>query len=159
MPVALDGVTIIIDIDRMEETADERGWSRWRPNPATGLLSNLVEQLVRKWQAIVVYGLDWERGTEEAVLEIPSVAGDEVAGDLARLARELCHAGVTVTIVAVTGPVLGKPARSRREAYGGSRSRARRLLEAYKRRGGGFVVVDGVVVERLFPGECRVGHG
>jgi len=152
----VQGALVIIDIDSMSDMVREKGWSEWRPNPATGLLSGLVENLVRKWQALVVYGLDWERGTEEVVLEVPGVEAGELAGDLAGVAVELCKAGVTATIVAVTAPVLGIPARTRREAYLGPRGRVKRLLERYKRRGGGYVVVDGAVVARLLPGECRI---
>ena len=154
----ISGTIIIIDIDRMGEIIEEKGWSEWRPNPATGTLSHLVEQLARKWNAVIVYGLDWERGTEEAVLEVPLVEPDELINDLVMLAQEVCRQGATVTIVAITAPVLGVPARNRREAYQGHRRRAKRLLESFKRKGGGYVVVDGVVVARLSPSECAVGQ-
>ncbi len=140
------GTIIVMDLDRLGEIVESEGWSEYRPNEATGLLSNLVWDLAVKWRAIVVYGLDWDRGTEEAVLEIPGVEAREVAGDLVGIARALERVGVTVTIVAVSSPLLARPARNRREAYSGPRRSAKRILDRLKRKGGGVVYVDGEVV-------------
>jgi len=65
------GCLVVMDLDRFKEYARERGLSVYEPNIVTGSLSSLVEGFVRKFQAVVVYGLDWDRGTEEVVLEIP----------------------------------------------------------------------------------------
>ncbi len=130
----------------MEEKVKEKGWSQWRPNPATGLLTQLVESLVRKWQAVVLYGLDWERGTEEAVIQIPGVEPEEVAEDLVLIEKEFERIGVTATIVAIEGPMIPVKPRRRREAYSGPVARARRLLEKYKRKGGGVVAVEDMIV-------------
>jgi len=142
----VEGTIIVIDLDRFEEEVRRRGWSEWRPNEATGLLSSLVEWLARKWMGVVVYGLDWDRGTEEAVIEIPLVEPWEVEGDLRRILEALRReAGVTATAVALRGPVLARPARSRREAYQGTPARreAWRILREAKRRGGGRLIVVG----------------
>ncbi len=139
------GAIVIIDLDRFGDVVRERGWSEYRPNPATGLLSHLVDSLARRWQGLVVYGLDWERGTEEAVLEIPGVEASDLVDDLVGIARELEEQGVRATIVAVTGPILGKPAKNRREAYQGPRRAVKRIMESLKRRGGGVVYVDGEI--------------
>ncbi|MEB3846750.1 MAG: hypothetical protein GSR74_02095 [Desulfurococcales archaeon] len=151
---AVTGSIIMIDLDDFGEIVEEKGWSRYRPNQATGLLSSLIEAFARKWQAVIVYGLDWERGTEEAVLELPGVEAGELTGDLARIAAELCSsAGVSATIVAVTVPGLtGLATSERRPAYMGYRRRVKRILESLKRRGGGVVYVDGEVV---FTSPCR----
>lgn len=145
-PPLARGALVIIDLDRFSEVVRERGWSEYRPNPATGLLSQLVDALARRWQGLVVYGLDWERGTEEAVLEFPGIEATDLVDDLVGIARELEAQGVRATIVAVTGPVLGRPARTRREAYQGPRRAAKRIMESLKRRGGGVVYVDGEIV-------------
>ena len=138
-----EGTIVVMDLDRFGEVVRERGWSEYQPNPATGLLTDLVERFVRKWQAIVVYGLDPVRGTEEVVLEIPFVEPWEVKEDLESIRRELNRVGVGVTIVAVKGYILGRPARDRREAYYGSPSRsyAKHLLERLKRKGGNMVFI------------------
>lgn len=136
----VDGAIVIIDLDSFEDYTRAKGLDPYRPNDVTGLLSALVEGLARKWQGVVVYGLDWDRGTEEAVIEFPLVQAEELEYDLRMIAESICRAGVGVSIVAVTGPVTGKPARNRREAYDGYRRRAKRLLERVKSRGGGLYI-------------------
>ncbi len=142
------GTIIIIDIDRMEETVRERGWSRYKPNPATGRLTGLVEALASKWGARVLYGLDTERGTEEAVIEVPLVEPWELESDLIEIARSMEEEGVTVTIVAVRGPVGVDKPRDRREAYSGPRRRVARILRRLKRIGGAMVYIEGRIVYR-----------
>ncbi|MCE4601167.1 MAG: hypothetical protein F7C38_06340 [Desulfurococcales archaeon] len=150
--LAVQGTIILIDIDAMEEVMMERGWNEYKPNEATGLLSNLVEDLVRRRHAVVIHGLDWERGTEEALLELPVTRPEEIENDLVEIAKLMCsQAGVSVTIVAVEGPVGLKPV-DRKRVYTGSRGYAKRLLEALKRRGGGVVYVGGRVV---YVSPCR----
>ncbi|MEB3789480.1 MAG: hypothetical protein GSR72_06280 [Desulfurococcales archaeon] len=144
----VQGSLIIIDLDRFEEIVSERGWNRYKPNPATGLLTRLVEDFARKWSAVVIYGLDYERGTEEVVLEIPGVCPWELEDDLVDIAKHVEAVDVTVTIVAVCTDVTGIPARNRREAYSSYRREAQRMLERLKRRGGGVVYIDGKIVYR-----------
>ena len=139
----VEGTVIVIDLDRFGEVVEERGWSEYKPNPATGLLTLLVQRLVSKWQGVVIYGLDEERGTEEVVIEIPMVEPEELREDLEEIRRELRRVGVTATIVAVRGYVGLKPARNRREAYTGTPYRrfAVKLLNQAKRRGGDRLVI------------------
>ncbi len=140
----VEGTVVIVDLDRFGEEVERRGWSEWSPNEATGLLSSLVERLASRWGGVVVYGLDWERGTEEAVLEFPLVEPRELEADLREILERLeAEAGVSATAVAVWGLVTGRPARSRREAYHGTPTRrlAARLLGKAKRSGGGRLVV------------------
>jgi len=140
----VEGTVLVIDLDRFEEVVEERGWSRYSPNPATGLLSRLVDELVTRWHGYVVYGLDWERGTEEAVIEVPFVEPEELRRDLEEVKRRLNEAGVNVTIVAVKGYVgLVSRRGDRRTAYTATPSRrlAARLLREAKRRGGNRVVI------------------
>ncbi len=140
----VEGTIVVIDLDSFGEVVEERGWSQYKPNPATGLLTHLVEMLVAKWRAVVVYGLDWERGTEEAVLEIPYTEPSELRRDLEEIRREVNRLGVGVTIVAVRGIVGLGPARNRREAYYGTPDRARAVavLKKLKRRGGNTVYIE-----------------
>lgn len=141
------GSLVVMDLDRFEEYVVTMGYSEYSPNIITGTLSALVEEFARKFQAVIVYGLDWRRGTEEAVLEVPGVDAGELEVDLVRIAEEIARLGASITIVAITGYVTCTPARSRREAYEGPlRSRAKRILESLKRRCGGMVYVDGVIV-------------
>lgn len=143
------GAVVVLDLDRFEEITRQRGYDEYTPNEVTGLLSDLVERLARKWCGVVVYGLDWERGTEEAVIEIPGVEARELEADLVEIAREVEKTGASITVVAVTGDIVGSPASSRREAYlGGFRSYSKKILERLKRRGGGVVYVDGRIAWR-----------
>lgn len=138
----VEGTIIAIDLDEFSEVVREKGWSEYKPNPATGLLTMLVEEFVRKWQGVIVYGLDEERGTEEAVIEIPYVEPEEVERDLLRIKEELNKLGVRVTIVAIKDYVIAKPA-NQHEAYYGTpgRKRAHELLRKIKRKGGNQVVI------------------
>ncbi len=139
----IEGVVVVIDLDRFSEVVSERGWSEYSPNPATGLLTLLVERFVSKWNAVVVYGLDPERGTEEVVLEIPGVDPEEILSDLEEIKRQINELGVGVTIVVVRGLVGAKPARNRGEAYYGTPTRqlAIKMLRRAKRRGGNTIIV------------------
>jgi len=138
------GTIVALDLDRFDEMVKEKGWNRYSPNTITGLLSNLVYDLSRKWSGTVVFGLDWRRGTEEAIIEIPCVEPIELKDDLMRIWKEINNAGAKITIVAIKDYVIGKNARSRREAYYGThgRSRAIRLLRKLKRAGGNKVYIE-----------------
>ncbi len=137
----VDGTLIVMDLDGMGELVEELGLSEYSPNRLTGLLTSLVEDLVRRWRGVVVYGLDHERGTEEAVIEVPMTRPDELAEDLRRIAEEIRREGGSISIVAISSPVTGKPARNRREAYSGYRRRALRILRKVKSSGGGRVYI------------------
>lgn len=140
---------MVLDLDRFEELSRARGFNEYTPNEITGLLSHLVDRFARKWSGVVVYGVDWERGTEEAVIEIPEVEAEELEQDLIEIAEEVRRAGASITIVALTGFISGDPAKNRREAYsGGLRGYAKRILEKLKRRGGGAVYVNGRIIWR-----------
>ena len=140
----VEGTVVVIDLDRFGEVVEERGWSEYEPNPATGLLTHLVEMIVRKHHGYVVYGLDEERGTEEVVLEFPLISPEELRGDLEEMLRELNRLGAAATIVAVYGAVgLVNRRLDRRAAYGATPARrlASKILREAKRRGGNRVVI------------------
>jgi len=139
----VEGTIIVMDLDRFGDLVREKGWSEYTPNIVTGTLTSLVEWFVSKWRALVVFGLDVERGTEEVVLEVPGVEPEELKEDLEYIRRRIKELGASITIVAVKGYVGLKPARSRREAYYGTPSRtlAHKLLRKAKRRGGDTIVL------------------
>ncbi len=138
----VEGTIVVLDLDRFGEYVREHGLSEYSPNIVTGTLSYLVEWFVRKWSGVIVYGLDWERGTEEAVVEIPYVDPEEIRGDLEKIVDEIKRLGVSISVVAIRDYVLCRRARSRREAYYGTlgRRRAIRLLRMVKKRGGGLYI-------------------
>ncbi len=141
----LTGCVIIMDLDKFEELSKSRGWSEYVPNIITGTLTTLVWQFVRKHFAMVIYGLDEKRGTEEVVLEIPDISEkdlEEIIEDLERIRMEISRLGASISIAVALGPVTGKPAKNRREAYNSyTRKRALKLLREVKRAGGNKVAV------------------
>ncbi len=141
----VEGTIVVLDLDKFEEYVKEHGLSEYSPNIVTGTLSHLVEEFARKWQGVIVYGLDWQRGTEEAIIEIPYVHPEELRRDLERIKNEINKLGARISIVAIYDYVLAKPARDRREAYYGTpaRTRAHKLLKQIKREGGNKVVIMG----------------
>ncbi len=144
----VEGTIVAIDLDNFSEVVRSRGWSSYKPNPATGLLTNLISELVEKYMGFVVYGLDWDRGTEEALIEIPCVEPREVASDLKKIVFELKGLGVSASIVAIKDYVMCKRADSRRNAYNSTpgRKRAIRILKYLKRRGGEAIYIDGELI-------------
>lgn len=139
----VEGTVVVMDLDRFEELTRRMGWDQYKPNIVTGTLTQLVEWFASKWRAVVVYGLDQERGTEEAVLEIPGVEPEELREDLEYIRRRIKELGASITIVAVKGYVGLKPCMSRRNAYYGTPTRAlaHKLLVKAKRKGGNTVII------------------
>lgn len=137
------GTIVILDLDRFKEFTQTRGLSEYEPNFVTGELTKLVEWFAQKQGGVVVYGLDYERGTEEAIIEIPFARPEDVWEDLKKIHKRIMEAGASITIVAYEGLVSCKKARNQREAYHATpwrRSALKKLKEA-KRRGGGLLVV------------------
>ncbi len=135
------GTIVILDLDRFGDYVQEHGLDPYKPNDVTATLTVLVEGLARKRGGFIVYGLDHERGTEEAVIEFPLVEPEELQNDLEHIIEEVKKLGASITIAAVKAPVTGRPARDRREAYSGPRRSVKRLLEKAKRRGGGMLIL------------------
>lgn len=139
------GCIIIMDLDRFESLSKSKGWSEYTPNIITGTLTMLVEDFIRKHFAVMIYGLDEARGTEEVLLEIPDYRIDDlnhILGDLEKIRRRIEELGGSISIAVTFGPVTGKPAKNRREAYSNPfRRKALKLLRRAKRSGGNKIVV------------------
>ena len=141
----VEGVIIVADLDRFEEFVEEHGLSKYEPNDITGSLTQLFYSFATKWRGVVIYGLDFERGTEEIIIEIPMPDEiDSLIKDLEQIKKSINDLGASITIVVIRDYVICRPARTRREAYYGTpgRSRAIRLLKTIKRRGGNIVHVE-----------------
>jgi len=139
------GIIVIIDLDKFGEFVEKYGLDPYRPNTITSELTRLVEQFTQKFRGVVIYGLDYKRGTEEAVIEIPYGVEylDPVISELKCIANRIRELGVTLTAVVAVDHVSGRPAKSRREAYVGtlSRRRALRALRRAKKKGGNRIIV------------------
>jgi hypothetical protein len=134
--MVIDGCIVMLDVDFMEEMVREKGLPEYKPNLATGFLTRAVESLAIKHSGVVVFGLDYERGTEEAVLEFPLTSCDELRKDLDQIHNELARMGFSISIVCLDGYVLGKKANTREEAYKGTpwRKKAYKELLRIKRK-------------------------
>jgi len=137
------GTVVALDLDKFEEFSKQLGLSEYEPNFVTGELTKLVEWLARKHGGFVVYGLDYERGTEEALIEFPFVKPEEIYSDLELVLKEVAKTGASVSIAVVEGMTTCKKARNRREAYYSTpwRRAAVKLLQEAKKRGGGRILV------------------
>lgn len=145
----MQGVVVILDLDHFKKIVRDMGWAEYSPNPITSLLSELVDNLVHKHHAMMIYGLDWKRGTEETVLAFSSPDIDSLLEDLEVIRRKIKDAGketgsnATISIGVAHGPVLGvKQATSRRELFTTLTERlAKRALQRAKRQGGNRIVI------------------
>ncbi len=138
----VEGVVVILDLDNFEKEVKKRGWSRWKPNEATGLLTQLATGFALKHRAVIIYGVDEKRGTEEFVMEIPYAKIDDIIDDVKKIIVEMNKLNIKASAAIVEGLVGLKPARSRKEAYYGTpaRRRALELLRKAKTKGGNLVL-------------------
>ena len=144
MDKVIEGTVIIMDLDEFEKITKEKGFDEYKPNIITGTLTYLIENFVRKWSAYVVYGLDYERGTEEVIIEIPLVRPEDVMEDVKRISETIKSLGASISIGMSYGPIIFMKARNRREAYSNPTIRlALKALQEAKRRGGGRIIVYG----------------
>jgi len=138
----IEGTVIILDLDKFKKVTKERGFNEYRPNIITGTLTHLVEDFVRKWNAYVLYGLDYSRGTEEAVIMIPMTKPEEVLDDLEKIRKEIEKLGATLSIGVSYGVIINIKARDRREAYKNiTVKNALKALKEAKRKGGNRIVI------------------
>jgi GGDEF domain-containing protein len=62
------GIIAFLDLDNFKNCMNVMGWTRYAPNPITGYLTNKLEDYIRKFRAIDIWGLNRKEGTEEAIL-------------------------------------------------------------------------------------------
>lgn len=140
----IQGLIIIIDLDNFGEYVEKHGLDPYKPNVVTGTLSELVYRFVNKWRGVVIYGLDFERGTEEAVIELPYGHEniDDILKDLLEIKEEINKLGVSISIVVVQDYVYPELAGDRRIAYKGTvgRIKAWKILRKIKKTGGNKIV-------------------
>lgn len=140
----VEGLIIVLDLDRFGEYVVEKGLDPYKPNEVTGYLTEAIMDFARRWSGVVIYGLDPLRGTEEAVIEIPGVTDVEnIVRDLTKIKNDVNSLGASISIVVLKDLVLASPANSRREAYSltPGRRRAWRLIRSIKKRGGNKILV------------------
>jgi GGDEF domain-containing protein len=62
------GTFVFLDLDRFRNCIEKKGWSEFKPNSISGFLTEELEKYVRKYRGLVIWGLNKQRGTEEAIL-------------------------------------------------------------------------------------------
>jgi len=138
----VEGTVIVLDLNKFKKVTKEKGFNEYKPNIITGTLTHLVENFVRKWNAYVLYGLDYFRGTEEAVIIMPMTKPEEVLSDLEKIRREIEKLGSTLSIGVSYGVIVNIKARNRREAYENiTVKNALKALREAKRKGGNRIVI------------------
>lgn len=94
-------VVIALDLDRFSDVTRRKGWTEYSPNPVTRYLSHAVSEFAEKHQATVLYGLDFERGTEEAQIYCSDPDLEAVVTDLENVRKEIQIMGETTLSVGI----------------------------------------------------------
>lgn len=138
------GSVIVLDLDKFKEYTEVRGWSNYTPNVITGELSRLVEAFARKWSGRIIHGLDWSRGTEEAIIELPGVEPREILRDLEDIRARIEELGSSISIGVSYGPLHSMRVRGKRELYSSTTIKlAFKALRKAKRMGGNRIIIYG----------------
>jgi len=144
----LNGITVVLDLDRFKEVMKLMGWSEYKPNVVTGSLTRLVEELASKLGGVVIHGLDEERGTEEAVIKFVGADVEEVLGELERVRLEIERIGkesgsnATISMGVYVGPITSLKPQPLSEARRAPEVvMALRALKKAKKKGGNAIVV------------------
>ena len=141
---AVYGTVVILDLDRFKEYTIQQGFNAYKPNIVTGTLSHLVLDVASKRTGSILYGLDWDRGTEEAIIVFPGMESLQVKEDLLSIAKEICELGASITIVALHEAII-TPGRVSQRKLRRIFKREFSILERLKHRGGGLVYIDGEI--------------
>ena len=144
----LNGITVVLDLDKFKEVTKAMGWSEYKPNVVTGSLTRLVEELASKLGGVVIHGLDEERGTEEVVIKFVGADVNEVLRELERIRLEIERIGresrsnATVSAGVYVGPITRLKPQPLSEAKKAPEvMMALRALKKAKKRGGNRIVV------------------
>lgn len=101
---------IILDLDHFGEITKKAGWPKYKPNVVTGLLTELVTKILSKHHGTHLRGINYQRGTEEAVLFFSAPDPQKLLEDLETLRKKLYLLGgelglpVTISIGVAFGP-------------------------------------------------------
>ncbi|MCD6515516.1 MAG: hypothetical protein J7L07_11380 [Candidatus Odinarchaeota archaeon] len=141
--------TIAMDLDNFGDIVKRFGLSEYSPNTITAQLTSLAENFVRKHRAVVLHGLDYERGTEEVILEVIEPELDEIINDLEFIRCKIEKLGketgtnVTISIgIALGYMTLFRKVREKRKKWQTpTRVLAKRALGKAKKEGGNKIIV------------------
>jgi len=141
--------TIAMDLDNFGDIVKRFGLSEYSPNTITAQLTLLVENFVRKYRAVVLHGLDYERGTEEVTLEVIEPDLDEIIKDLEFIRQEIekigketrTNATISISIAIGYMSMFKKAVGKRQKWQTPTRILAKRALEKAKKEGGNKIII------------------
>ena len=139
---------VILDLDQFGSITKQIGWPEYAPNQVTGLLTELIQELLSKNHGTHIRGLDYQRGTEEAILFFSAPDLQQLITDLKSLKTKIYLLGkqlelpVTISI----GVSFGKlpPIRLRDDSKLMKTllfKMAQKALRMAKKQGGNHLVV------------------
>ena len=102
---------VILDLDQFGSKMKEMGWSEYKPNVITGSLSDLLTNLLSRQHGTHIRGIDYQRGTEEAVLFFSAPNSKQLIKSLEQLIVQIEKLGrdlsqsITLSIGISFGPV------------------------------------------------------
>lgn len=102
----------MLDLDHFGEITKKAGWLEYKPNIVSGLLTELVTELLSKHHGTHLRGINFQRGTEEAVLFFSTPDPQILLEDLETLRKRIqllqgeLSFPVTISIGLAFGPSL-----------------------------------------------------
>ena len=107
----MQSALVMFDLDQFGKIIKKAGWSEYKPNSVTGYLSNLVTNLLSKHHGTHIQGLDYQRGTEEAILLFSAPNLEELLDDLEDLKMKIHRLGkeLALPITISIGMSVGIP--------------------------------------------------
>ena len=107
----MESAIVILDLDQFGSKMKALGWSEYKPNVITGSLTELVTSLLTRHHGTHIRGLDYQRGTEEAVLFFSDPNSEQllkalkhIIVEIEKLGRDLSQS-TTLSIGISFGPV------------------------------------------------------
>lgn len=102
----------MLDLDHFGEITKRAGWLKYKPNIVSSLLTKLVTELLSKHHGTHLRGINFQRGTEEAVLFFSTPDPQILLEDLETLRKRIqllqgeLGFPVTISIGLAFGPSL-----------------------------------------------------
>ena len=105
-------VIIALDLDKFSEVTKRKGWTEYSPNPVTRYVSHAVSEFAEKHHATILYGLDFERGTEEAQIYCSDPDLDSIITDLETIRKTVKNMGETTLSIGIASVTPDIPVKS-----------------------------------------------
>ena len=144
----MQSALVLLDLDHFGEITKKAGWPEYKPNVVSGLVTELVTDLLTKHHGTHLRGINYKRGTEEAVLFFSAPDIQALLEDLETLRKKVHLLGgeLGLPITISIGLAFGIPPRMRiSETSDLTRiplfKPAKKALRKAKKQGGNRVIV------------------